>query len=278
MLASVRKLGIAMEEGGNLDDARVRHLLIPTARREMVRRLAAQEMSQREIADALGVSQMTVSRDLSETNVSKAETFVSDEQVGGTPEVVERGCTIKDLNTAVNEGRKFGCIYADPPWLYDNQGTRAATSNHYNGLTIEQLCEMPVRNLAADDCHLHLWTTNGFLFDCPRIFASWGFEFRSSFIWVKPQMGIGNYWRNSHEILLTAIRGDAKRFNNHSLQSWIQCDRARHSAKPEQVRAMLERASAGPYLELFARSPAVGWTVWGNEVKPNLFHRMDAAE
>jgi N6-adenosine-specific RNA methylase IME4 len=29
---------------------------------------------------------------------------------------------------------------------------------------------------------------------------------------------------------------------------------------------MVERVSVGPYLELFARRPADGWDVWGNEV------------
>lgn len=188
-------------------------------------------------------------------------------------------CTITDLHALAASGRKFGCIYADPPWLYDNQATRAATGNHYGGMTVEELCALPVPALAADNAHLHLWTTNAFLFECPRIFAAWGFEFRSSFVWVKPQMGIGNYWRNSHEILLTAIRGDAKRFNDHSMQSWLQCDRGAHSAKPEQVRAMLQRASAGPYLEMFGRQVAQGWTVWGNQIERGLFAAaLEAAE
>lgn len=180
-------------------------------------------------------------------------------------------CTTADLDALAASGARFGCIYADPPWLYDNQATRAATGKHYLGLTVDELCALPVGTLAAADAHLHLWTTNAFLFECPRIFAAWGFEFRSSFVWAKPQMGIGNYWRNSHEILLTAIRGDAKRFNDHAMMSWMLCDRGAHSAKPEQVRGMLERASPGPYLEMFGRLPATGWTVFGNQIERNLF-------
>lgn len=182
-------------------------------------------------------------------------------------------CTVADLSELVRRGLKFGTIYADPPWLYDNQGTRAATSNHYDGLTVDQLCELPVGELTAPDAHLHLWTTNAFLFDCQRIMAAWGFEFRSTFAWVKPQMGIGNYWRNSHELMLTGIRGDAKRFNDKSLMSWLLCDRGAHSSKPEQVRTMLEKASPGPRLELFGRRPADGWTVWGNQIERGLFYR-----
>jgi N6-adenosine-specific RNA methylase IME4 len=176
-------------------------------------------------------------------------------------------CTVEDLSVLAASGRRFGCLYADPPWLYDNQGTRASTGNHYQGLTVDELCALPVMDLAADNAHLHLWITNAFLFDAPRIFAAWGFEFRSMFAWVKPQMGIGNYWRNSHEILLTAVRGDAKRFNDHSMISWMEFDRGVHSAKPQEVRAMVERASPGPYLEMFARSPVPNWTVWGNQIE-----------
>ncbi len=180
-------------------------------------------------------------------------------------------CTTTDLNALIKLGLRFGTVYGDPPWVYDNQGTRAATSNHYEGMSVDELCQLPIGDLMLPDGHLHLWTTNGFLFDCPRIFDAWGFEFRSSFMWIKPQIGIGNYWRNSHEFLLTAIRGDAKSFRDHSLKSWLECDRGPHSEKPEQVRSFIERASPGPYLEIFGRRPVNGWVVWGNQIERGLF-------
>jgi N6-adenosine-specific RNA methylase IME4 len=71
--------------------------------------------------------------------------------------------------------------------------------------------------------------------------------------------------------LLTAIRGDAKRFNDHSIMSWIQADRGAHSAKPEKIRHYIERASHGPYLELFGRRVAPGWAVWGNQIERTMF-------
>ncbi len=199
--------------------------------------------------------------------------------------------TVSDLYEAVTAGRKWGCIYADPPWLYSNQTTRAATRNHYEGMTIEQLCKLPIGRLVSDDAHLHLWITNAFLFEAPKIFAAWGFEFRTTLIWAKgeiaslpghlpvgkPKIGIGNYWRNSHELMLTAVRGNAKRFNDHTMPSWFVSDRGKHSAKPEQVRTMIERASPGPYLELFGRHKVERWDVWGNQIERNLFSPGAAA-
>ena len=38
-----------------------------------------------------------------------------------------------------------------------------------------------------------------------------------------------------------------------------------HSAKPEEFYAMVEQVSPGPYLDMFARRPRLGWDVWGDE-------------
>jgi N6-adenosine-specific RNA methylase IME4 len=111
-------------------------------------------------------------------------------------------------------------------------------------------------------------TTNGFLFESQRLFAAWGFVFKSSFVWVKPTIGIGNYWRNAHEFLLLGVRGGLTA-QDKSLPSWLEAAREGHSEKPERVRHLIERLSPGPYLELFGRQRVEGWTVWGNECRPS---------
>jgi N6-adenosine-specific RNA methylase IME4 len=188
---------------------------------------------------------------------------------GAKPAHGETGiCT--DLSELVQRGEKFGTIYADPPWRYQNQGTRASTGNHYAGdMSIDEICAMPIAELSAEKCHLHLWTTNAFLFECPKIFKAWGFEFKSSFVWVKPQMGIGNYWRNSHEIMLLAVKGGQTALSRAEM-SWLECKRGQHSAKPDAVRHSIERLSPGPFLELFGRKKVEGWTVFGNQIVEEL--------
>lgn len=178
------------------------------------------------------------------------------------------GQTVEDL-AALTEA-SFGCIYADPPWQYGNQGTRAAQGNHYSGMSVAGLCALPIGRLASERAHLHLWTTNAFLFEARLVMEAWGFAYKSCFVWVKPQMGIGNYWRVSHEFMLLGVRGSLS-FADKSLKSWAEIARGRHSAKPEQVREFVQRASPGPYLELFARRSVPGWTCWGNEVERQVF-------
>ena len=74
----------------------------------------------------------------------------------------------------------------------------------------------------------------------------------------------------SHEILLTAVRRDDDRFDDLSLRSWIEAPRGRHSEKPDVVREMIERASPGPRLEIFARKLTPGWYAFGHEVSMPL--------
>jgi len=172
---------------------------------------------------------------------------------------------IINLQTLIEQNQKFSTIYADPPWKYGNQGTRGATNNHYETMTVEEICNEPIVKLINDDAHLHLWTTNAFLFEAKKVIEAWGFTYKSCLIWVKPQMGMGNYWRLSHEFLLFGIRGK-KPFRNHSTKSWIEVPRTKHSQKPDKIREMIEVVSEGPYLEAYGRKISPGWTVYGNEI------------
>lgn len=178
---------------------------------------------------------------------------------------------VAHLGELVERGFRYGCIYADPPWAYSNKATRANVEDTYKStMTVDEICEEPVSQLAAADCHLHLWTTNAFLFDARRVMEAWGFEYKSCFVWVKPQMGIGNYWRVSHEFMLLGLRGKPE-FRRRDCMSWGEFDRTAHSKKPGAVRKIVESVSPGPYLELYGRETVPNWMVYGNEVARTLF-------
>ncbi len=181
------------------------------------------------------------------------------------------GGVVGDLNELIEQGKKFGTIYADPPWPYSNQGTRAATGNHYPTMTMDDIRAEPVSDLAADNCHLHLWTTTSFLPDALNLVEAWGFTYKSMFVWVKSTVGLGNYWRVSHELLLLGTKGK-QLFLDKGQRSWIEAKRTGHSSKPKVVREIIEKVSPGPYLEMYGRSrPATSaWTVYGNQFSSTL--------
>lgn len=180
-------------------------------------------------------------------------------------------CAISDLNRLVESGKKFSTFYADPPWKYSNQATRSATNNHYNTMIVDDIALLPISQLSNENAHLHLWTTNAFLFESKKIIEAWGFEYKSCFVWVKPQMGIGNYWRLSHEFLLFGLKGKQP-FLNRGQKSWVEADRTKHSSKPQVIAEIIEKVSPPPYLELFGRKTRTNWTVWGDEIERTLFN------
>jgi len=182
-------------------------------------------------------------------------------------------CAISDLQDLIASGKKFSTIYVDPPWKYSNQATRASTDNHYPTLTVEEISELPILNLSDEQTHLHLWTTNAFLHDAFHLIEKWGFEYKGVFVWVKPQMGIGNYWRVSHEFLLLGVRGGL-RFLDNSQMSWKKIERKEHSEKPDEIRQIIEKVSQPLRLELFARKLFKGWICWGNEIETDLFNQQ----
>jgi N6-adenosine-specific RNA methylase IME4 len=149
-------------------------------------------------------------------------------------------CTIESLNTPIMQGKKFGTIYADPPWMYEDDRLQPP-GYHFRGMTIPEISNLPVRELAADDAHLHLWTVDAVLEESFKVFRAWGFDLQCSFVWTEDQLGTGNLWRKSHDIVLTGRRGNAKRFNDKGLRSWINTDRLAHSEKPEEVRKLIQR-------------------------------------
>jgi N6-adenosine-specific RNA methylase IME4 len=176
-----------------------------------------------------------------------------------------------NLQELIDEGKKFSTIYADPAWKYSNQATRSSTDGEYDTLSVGEIAALPIKDLVSDKAHLHLWTTNAFLFEAPKIIEAWGFEYKSCFLWVKPKIGIGNYWRVSHEFLLLVVRGGV-RFADKSQISWLHTPSKGHSQKPEKVAKIIEKVSPGPYLELFARRTRENWTVWGDQIDRTLFN------
>lgn len=159
----------------------------------------------------------------------------------------------------------FRVVVADPPWRYGNTSTRGAAEDHYPTMTLDELAALPVEERSADEAHLYLWTTNGFLREAFDLIDAWGYTYKTCLTWVKPQMGMGNYFRSSTEHVLFGVRGGL-RTQQRNLMNWFEAPRGKHSAKPASFYDLVEVASPGPYLEMFARRRRLGWESWGNEV------------
>ena len=172
-------------------------------------------------------------------------------------------------------GNKFLCIAADPPWEYRHRitgrGGRGAAEHHYPTMTMQELKELPVSDCADKDCFLWLWITNPVLAEGCHVdlLKAWGFKPQSILTWAKRGIGMGYTLRSATEHCIVARRGRPAVLDR-GVPTWFEAPRGRHSEKPEAAYKIIERVCGGPRLELFARRPREGWTVWGNEVEANV--------
>jgi len=167
--------------------------------------------------------------------------------------------------------QKFQVIYADPPWSYNDKCDSGAIQSggvdkHYPTMSINEICELPISDLAEDDSVLFLWTTSPLLEDSFLVINAWGFNYKASFIWDKIKHNMGHYNSVRHEFLLIATRGSCTPDNMKLFDSVQSIERTEHSKKPHEFYEIIETLYSGSKIELFARNIRDGWSSWGNEV------------
>jgi N6-adenosine-specific RNA methylase IME4 len=193
--------------------------------------------------------------------------------------------TISEYDSSIfSKQRKYGVIYADPPWSFRNwsaKGTGRNAVSHYDCLDARKLASLPVAELAATNCVLFLWAVDPLLHQAMDLIRAWGFEFKTvGFYWVKLNArskhgadfftGLGYWTRANPEQCLMATRGKPQR-RAKDVRRLVVEGRREHSRKPDCVRDRIERLVSGTYLELFGRETKSGWDCWGDQA--GLFDR-----
>lgn len=163
---------------------------------------------------------------------------------------------------------KFRIIYTDPPWQY--AGTHpdyyGPAERHYPTMSIEELCALDVRGLAADDAVLFMWATSPLIEQAFTVMHAWGFTYKAMFIWDKVKHNFGHYNSVRHELLLLCTKGSCVPDEQKLFDSVQSIERTEHSTKPEEFRQIIDTLyTHGRRIELFARKQTPGWEVWGNE-------------
>lgn len=161
---------------------------------------------------------------------------------------------------------KFNVIYCDPPWQYSNSGFEMSAEENYDTINIDELCDMDIKSISAENCVCFMWVTNPILRDGQRLLKEWGFDYKTNFAWIKENHTAGFYVFGKHEILMIGVRGSMLP-TGEKFKSVIEGTNLIHSKKPEIVYNIIEKMYPGcKYIELFARNEREGWKVWGNEI------------
>jgi N6-adenosine-specific RNA methylase IME4 len=185
----------------------------------------------------------------------------------------------------------FGLIMADPPWAYENwskAGEHKNASAKYDCQSLLWIKQLPVAELADDDCILWLWAINPLLPEAIEVMAEWGFKFKTAGTWVKRTVhgkdafGTGYLLRSSNEPFLIGTRGQP--VTSKSVRSTVASGKAHdtdplanigftieaiareHSRKPDEAFTAAEKLMPNAHrLELFSRQERENWSVWGNQ-------------
>lgn len=187
--------------------------------------------------------------------------------------------------------KKYNLIYADPPWKYDDARTSKSAGmalSAYPCMTVEQLIDLPIKQLCQSGTMLAMWATFPKLPQALQVLDGWGFTYSTVlFTWVKlnPKhdsfttypvnhediySGLGHYTRANCEVVLLGRYGNTQPLSRatRDLRQVFFYPRGRHSEKPAIVRTFLTTLFGKEIskIELFAREKVEGWDAWGNEV------------
>jgi N6-adenosine-specific RNA methylase IME4 len=168
----------------------------------------------------------------------------------------------------------YDLVMADPPWSFDNWsvgGNEKNAKNQYDCMQTDDICTLPVGQLARGDCWLWLWGTYPMLPDALRVMNAWGFRYVTGGPWIKRgksgklAMGTGYVLRSCSEIFLLGKIGDPRSLNR-STRNVIESPRREHSRKPDEAYLVCESLfPAMKRADLFSRESRPGWDSWGNE-------------
>lgn len=189
---------------------------------------------------------------------------------------------------------KYNVLYIDPPWkikagrplkgykLEDGKQLFIPSSNKsrdtsYNHMSIDDIKNLPVEEITADDAHLYMWVTNAHLPFAFEIIKRWGFDYSTTLVWAKNRMGggLGGTFRITTEFLIFARRGKLKSLKSigstwHHVKRTYENGVPKHSKKPDYFYDIIEQVSPGEKIELFARQKREGWHTWGNEIENDI--------
>lgn len=168
----------------------------------------------------------------------------------------------------------FKVLLIDPPWRYSNKKTRGAAEDNYPTLSLADLKQMPIEEIAAKNCALFMWATCPMLVPALELGAAWGFKYKTvGFWWAKRNrvtnsafLGMGNYSRANGEPCLLFTRGSPK-VRDRGVNQFVWSKIARHSEKPAEIRDLIVRLMGDvPRCEAFSRHVVDGWHRFGNEL------------
>ena len=167
-----------------------------------------------------------------------------------------------ELRLMASNGERYACVYVAPRWPEDESCCRSGRKRGALCGIEESLRALPVGEVAAEEAHLHLWTVPEALPCAVKVLKAWGFRYASCLVCTGRSGGSGLYWGRETGLVLLGVRGWLP-FQDNSMPGCAESMDALDGNPSGWLRGLVERASPGPYLDLFGTEKAAGWLPTG---------------
>lgn len=195
---------------------------------------------------------------------------------------------------------KFSLLVADCPYKFGDSLTmsevKRGAASHYVTMSTQELIDLDVKSILADQAILALWCPSSMLEDGFAIGRAWGFDkYVGTWTWVKRNklsdklaaivqarlhdfppdvleallgagkfaFGMGHVFRGATEHALIFRRGKKIEVAQHRRNCYVGPSLPNHSEKPEALQNDLDAMyPEGERLELFARRQREGTPEW----------------
>ena len=178
----------------------------------------------------------------------------------------------------------YRTIVIDPPWKYGAWGKASpkmvgARTSYlinsalpYPSMSLAEIADLPISDLADTNCELYVWTTQKYLPQTFPLLEKWGFKYCETLTWCKAPHGTGQggLFTPTTEFIVHGRKGKMPKKKRIDSTWWKVTRTGIHSRKPEFFQDIIETVSDEPRLEMFARRPRSGWSVFGNEVEGSI--------
>mgnify|MGYP000904257005 FL=1 len=166
--------------------------------------------------------------------------------------------------------KKYNVIVVDPPWPVKKIVRKVRPNQKpeldYITMTVEEIKNIPIRDIADDNAVLFLWTTHAFLKTAFDVLRTWGFKYQRCLTWDKANGVCFFGFHHRTEFVLFGYKGKIEMYpRRKAIPTLFSGKSMRHSAKPDEFYKLIEPLGERR-IDIFARQERSGWDVWGNEV------------
>ena len=194
---------------------------------------------------------------------------------------------------------QYSVVVIDPPWTTNaaaSQKHKSAVEEHqtehgrvlrtggslydggryYDVMSLDEIRDLPVPAVLADDAFVFVWTINRFLPHTFELLTHWGLQYIFTMTWHKTAGAhpTGYPYYNA-EWAVVGRKGNPKFTTTKQFFTTNTWPRREHSEKPEEFYDLLRRVTVAPRLDVFGRRVIQGFSSWGNEAPVPLFMGID---